>query len=213
MKGGYMTMKKSEQPSVSPQNINLSSDTTQIVTPPWSESSLLFGGRKARYLPLTLNHTNRMEEIPYRIVMLGDYSSGISLLRNELIQLDSFKNIPFSSAECCTTITQDEREMQMWLFVNLHNFELFCEQCTENIDCCIACYSITVAQTYRNVIEKWIPKFMDKFPEKPIILCALNNCRECTCKSGIHEMIFQHNFNFCTNNLTQIDISIFDKVI
>ncbi|MCP9264050.1 hypothetical protein DINM_006974 [Dirofilaria immitis] len=208
-------MEKSEQTSDSSNNINLSSDATPFVTSPlWSESSLLFGGRKARYLPLTLNRVNKIEEIPYRIVMLGDYPSGINLLRYELIQLDCFKNIPFSSAECCTTITQDGREMQIWLFVNLQNFELFCEQCTESIDCCMACYSITIPQTYQNVVKKWIPKFTDKFPEKPIILCALNDREQCTCGSSIHETMFQHNFNFCpNNNLTQIDVSIFDKVM
>lgn len=57
---------------------------------------MLFGGRKARYLPLAINNVRGIEEIPYRIVMLGDYSSGISLLRNELVQLNSFKDIPFA---------------------------------------------------------------------------------------------------------------------
>ncbi|KAL3995061.1 Ras family protein [Acanthocheilonema viteae] len=206
-----MTMKKYEQVINSCQNINLSSGTA--ITPPlWSESSLLFGGRKGRYLPLTINNLSEINEIPYRIVMLGDYSSGISLLRSELMQLNSFKEIPFVDAECCTTITQDGREMQIWLFVDLHNFELFCERCTESIDCCIACYSITISQTYRHVVEKWIPEFVNKFPKKPIILCALNDREMCTCGSGgIDETMFQHDFNFCNSHLTHIDVSIFDK--
>lgn len=58
-------------------------------------------------------------------------------------------------SECCTTtVMQDGHELKMWLFVDLKNFEIFCKQCTESIDCCIACYSITIGQTYRNVVEK-----------------------------------------------------------
>ncbi|EFO26937.1 hypothetical protein LOAG_01544 [Loa loa] len=206
-------MRKCGQSSDSRQSSNLSSGSKQIVMPPlWSESSLLFGGRRARYSPLTLSNIDGMEKIPHRIVMLGDYSSGIGLLRSELAQLNYFEDIPFSDAKYCTTITQDGQELQMWLFVDLHNFELFCKQCTESIDCCIACYSIANEQTYRSVIKKWLPEFTNNYPGKPIILCALNDCEICTCGSGIHETRFQHDFNFCSNHLTQIDISIFDKV-
>ncbi|CAG9532176.1 unnamed protein product [Cercopithifilaria johnstoni] len=208
-------MKKSVQAFNFCQNINLSSGIIQFINPPlWSESSLLFGGRKGRYLPLKINNVNGLEEIPYRVVMLGDYDSGISLLRSEMIQLKSFKDIPFSDdAECCTTIMRDGHEMQMWLFVDLHSFELFCKQCTESIDCCIACYSIAITKTYQHVVEKWIPEFVNKFPGKPIILCALNDREICTCGGGIDETMFKHDFNFCNSRLTQIDVSIFNKVV
>uniref|UniRef100_A0A0R3RYH0 Rab-like protein 3 n=1 Tax=Elaeophora elaphi TaxID=1147741 RepID=A0A0R3RYH0_9BILA len=178
------------------------------------ESSFLFGRRKGRYLPLAINNSDvsRIEaENPYRVVMLGDYSSGISRLRNELVKLNSFKHGPFSDAQCRTTVMQDGREMQIWLFIDLHNFELFCKQCTESIDCCLACYSITIAQTYRHAVDKWLPEFVNKFPGKPIILCALNGDEMCTCGGGIDETLFQNNFDFCHSHLTQVDVSIFDK--
>ncbi|VDK75932.1 unnamed protein product [Litomosoides sigmodontis] len=205
-------MRKCEQRFNCQRNIKLSSRTVQFTTP-WlrPECSLLFGGRKGRYLPLSVKSATVMEEMPFRVVMLGDYSSGISSLRSELMQLNSIKDIAFSDAECCTAITQDGREMQMWLFVDLHNFELFCKQCTESIDCCIACYSITIAQTYRNVVEKWIPEFVNKFSGKPIILCALNDYEACTCDGGVDVTTLQHDFNFCNSHLIQIDVSIFDK--
>uniref|UniRef100_A0A915PTE9 Uncharacterized protein n=1 Tax=Setaria digitata TaxID=48799 RepID=A0A915PTE9_9BILA len=206
-------MRKYERTSDSRQNLNLSLDATHHLKPIWSESSLLFGGRKARYLPLAVNGIRRMrDENTYRIVMLGDYSSGISMLRCELAQLNSIRDIPFSDAACCTIITEDGYELQLWLFVDLQSFELFYKECTEEIDCCIACYSIAIVQTYRSVIEKWIPEFVKKFPEKPIILCALNDCTECISDSGNHEMIiFEHDFNFYDTNIVQIDVAIFDK--
>ncbi|VIO94477.1 Uncharacterized protein BM_BM9822 [Brugia malayi] len=185
-------MKKCGRTSDSRQSGTSSSTTAQFATPSlWSESSLLFGRSKGRYLALTVRGDEEMQVIPHRIVMLGDCSSG--------------------DAECCTTVTQDGREMQMWLFVDLHNFEMFCKQCTESIDCCVACYSITTGQTYRSVIEEWIPEFMNMFPGKPIILCGLDNSEVCTCSGGMHEIMFQHDFNFCNSHLTQMDVSIFDK--
>ncbi|VDN89168.1 unnamed protein product [Brugia pahangi] len=186
-------MKKCGRISDSRQSGTSSSTTAQFTTPSlWSESSLLFGRSKGRYLALTVRGDEEMQVIPHRIVMLGDCSSG--------------------DAECCTTVTQDGREMQMWLFVDLHNFEMFCKQCTESIDCCVACYSITTGQTYRSVIEEWIPEFMNMFPGKPIILCGLDNSEVCTCSGGMHEIMFQHDFNFCSSHLIQMDVSIFDKV-
>nr|CRZ24217.1 Bm9822 [Brugia malayi] len=177
-------MKKCGRTSDSRQSGTSSSTTAQFATPSlWSESSLLFGRSKGRYLALTVRGDEEMQVIPHRI-----------------------------DAECCTTVTQDGREMQMWLFVDLHNFEMFCKQCTESIDCCVACYSITTGQTYRSVIEEWIPEFMNMFPGKPIILCGLDNSEVCTCSGGMHEIMFQHDFNFCNSHLTQMDVSIFDKV-
>ncbi|VDN07019.1 unnamed protein product [Thelazia callipaeda] len=204
------------QPSTDDSSLSLQNSQRFIL--PWSvranslvlisESSLLFGGRKARYLPLAFTSESEIIENPCRVVMLGDYASGISLLRIELMQLISPKDIPFSNNGCCKMTTEEGYEVQLWLFISMQDFELFCQQSNETIHCCIACYTPAIPQTYRSVIEKWIPEFLNKYADKPVILCALGDSNGCDIDNG--ETLFMNSF--CDNNLIHMDISFFDKV-
>lgn len=135
-------------------------------------SSLLFGGRKARYTPLA--HTDDGTGSECRIVLAGDYHSGVSTVRSELIRIADNNNhggdATSVESDGCVEIRVRGHAMKLWMALSPSELE---QLMREEMHCCVICFSTAERNACRDVEGKWLPQLSGCGAQTPIVLCRV----------------------------------------